>query len=539
MARAHTTSSKVITSDQLLRRRKRADADNRVVVQCHGCFDIVHPGHVRHLQHAAKLGDILLVTITGDGEMTKGDGRPLIPQDLRAENLAALNCVDWVYIDPHPTAARMLNEIRPDVYVKGREYETNDDPRFRAERESVEKHGGRVVFSSGDVVFSSTALIAAMQQSADPSHARIRELADTHNLTPDNIEPLIASFRGVRICVVGQTIIDTYVICDRPEVAGESPVMSLRPIEWRSYDGGAAIIARHLAAMGAHPILITALPRTTEAEALRRRLLAEGVETRAIDVDSPLAQKQRYLVGAQKVMKVDLIEPTTLDATMQAKLITLAEQAASECVGAIIADYGHDLLTPATVEKVARAMRPHVNVLAGDISGRRSSLLSMREMDLICPSEHELRSALNDFDDGLSAVVWRALEQTRSRSAIVTMGEDGLIAFDRISSSDTGAVDWRARIAGEHIPSLVPNAIDPLGCGDSLLAAAALTLTRSGNFIQAAALGSIAAAAQAQRLGNFAISAADLRRGVARLSDATLAVTARAESRAPSMTLVS
>ncbi|MHC4828067.1 MAG: adenylyltransferase/cytidyltransferase family protein, partial [Planctomycetota bacterium] len=109
----------------------------RTVVLCHGCFDIVHPGHIRHLQHAAKLGDCLVVSITGDTMVEKGTGRPLIPQELRAESLAALDCVSLVVISQEPTALELLHVLRPDVYVKGREYEGNRDPRFQAEKEVV------------------------------------------------------------------------------------------------------------------------------------------------------------------------------------------------------------------------------------------------------------------------------------------------------------------------------------------------------------------------------------------------------------------
>src|SRR5436190_6921262 len=143
------THSKVLSVEEAARTVRTAQSSGEVVVLCHGCFDIVHPGHIRHLQHAAKLGDRLLVTITGDALMEKGTGRPLIPQELRAENLAALDCVRWVAINPRPTAAELLEIIQPDVYVKGREYEHNHDPRFTLERQIVERHGGRVVFTSG------------------------------------------------------------------------------------------------------------------------------------------------------------------------------------------------------------------------------------------------------------------------------------------------------------------------------------------------------------------------------------------------------
>ncbi len=524
MDHPHPPRSKILTRDELLARREAARREGRTVVQCHGCFDIVHPGHIRHLQYAAGQGDELLVTLTSDALLGKGMGRPLIPQELRAENLAALDCVDWVYVNPNPTAVELLDEVRPDIYIKGKEYEDNRDPRFAQERDAVERHGGRVVFSSGDVVFSSTALVAAMERSTDPFHARLRQLVETHDFTPERADAVIDSFRGTRVCVIGETITDTYVLCDRPVVAGESPVMSLRPLEQRSYHGGAAILARHLAAMGAKPVLVTALPRSTAAEALRQRLTLDGVEVRWIDIDGPMLEKQRFLVGAQKVMKLDLVQPVNLDAAARERLIGIAREAATGCAGAILADFGNGMLSGDIVGRLCLELRKRVSFLAGDVSGRRSALLKMYEMDLLCPTEVELREATHDYDDSLNAVVWKLLEFTRTKHAMITMGADGLIAFDRIPGTETLA-GWTSRLRGEHVPAMTPWAIDPLGCGDSLLAAATLALCCNTDLTTAALLGSVAAGAQAQRLGNEVISAADLRAGVRRLAQARLAVT--------------
>lgn len=531
--------SKILTREELLAVRAAARSQKRAVVQCHGCFDIVHPGHVRHLRQAKGLGDLLLVTITGDGGISKGVGRPLIPEELRAENLAALDFVDWVYIEPRPTAAELLDEVRPDVYVKGREYEFNDDPRFKAERAAVERHGGRVVFSSGDVVFSSTALISALEHSVDPFQARLGRLLADERLQGPALSSLISSFRGRRVVVVGETILDTYVLCDRPEVAGESPIMTLRPVERRRYDGGAAVIARHLAAMGARPVLVTALPAAgggEEGEAVRRRLAAEGIEVRAFPIDRPLPEKQRFLVGAQKVMKVDLVEPLVLDATRQETFIRMAADAAGSagvCDGAIVADFGQGLFTPHMMGGLCRALRPRVGVLAGDVSGRRSHLTAMTGMDLLCPSESELRLACGAHDEALPTAAWRVLEMTGSKAAAVTMGPEGLVAFERLAPGEVerrgpeargeGGDGFASRVRGEHIPAMSPFAIDALGCGDALLAAATLALASGGSLLAAAFLGSLGAAVQAQRIGNLPVSATDLRHALARVHTAHLA----------------
>src|SRR5277367_4068047 len=153
------SSKKLCAIDRLLCLRAQARLNGKNFVHCLGCFDIVHPGHIMHLQYARSLGDELLVTVSADSQVNKGVDRPLIPDDLRALSLAALECVDWVYVSPHPTAVELLEEIQPDIFIKGKEYELNQDPRFLAERDAVTRHGGRVGFSSGDVVYSSTALM--------------------------------------------------------------------------------------------------------------------------------------------------------------------------------------------------------------------------------------------------------------------------------------------------------------------------------------------------------------------------------------------
>ncbi len=536
------------TLEELVARRAAARAAGLRVVQCHGCFDIVHPGHIRHLKFARSQGDILLVTVSGDAVVAKGTGRPLIPQELRAENLAELDCVSWVYVEPSPTAESLLDAVRPDVYMKGREYEFNDDPRFKAERAAVERHGGRVVFSSGDVVFSSTALIESLTNTAardgglDPFHRRLVQLSREPELSGERLCETIGQFRGRRVVVVGEVIRDTYVFCDRPDVAGESPVMTLRPVEYRCFDGGAAILARHAAAMGADATLVTALPDDAHGAALRARLLAEGVNVLSIPSPTAIAEKQRFLVGDSKVMKVDLVDEPAFDAGARERLLELAGEAASHgsvnggCDAAIVVDFGLGLLTPPLLRRLCTELRPRAGILAGDVSGRRSGLRDMRGMDLLTPSESELRDAMRNYSDGLPAVTWGLLNETHGRSAIVTMGPDGLIAFGRVKAEPAAPAgkggagggwggSFPTRLRGEHVPALVPHAVDALGCGDALLTTAALTLASGGSLLSAAYLGAVAASLEARWLGNVPVNASSLRREALRLEQSHVAMT--------------
>ncbi|MCE7974688.1 MAG: hypothetical protein DYG92_10275 [Leptolyngbya sp. PLA1] len=545
-------AAKIVDRRTLLARRAAVRAAGKRLVQCHGCFDIVHPGHIRHLRQARAMGDVLLVSITGDPAIRKGAGRPLIPEELRAENLAALDCVDFVHIEAGATAEDLLDAVRPDVYVKGREYETNSDPRFLAERRAVERHGGRVVFSSGDVVFSSTTLISALERSADPYHQRMLQLCSDPRLSGPALYATLQACRGRRVVVVGECITDTYIVCDRPEVAGESPVLTLRPLEARQYDGGAAVVAKHAAALGARPVLVTALPESDDGEALRARLRAEGVEVRAVPVKTPVPEKQRFLVGPQKVMKLDLVEPYVLDSGQSEALRRLAHEAAAEsapgdpldladdreagrCDAAIITDFGLGLFSPTTLRDLTRDLRPVSRVLAGDVSGRKSSLRAMESMDLVCPSEEELRDAMRLQSEGLPLVAWRLLEETGGRAAVVTLGGDGLLAFGRLpDGADAEAGAWRTRVTSEHVPALTPIPLDTLGCGDALLAAASLALSSGADLLPAAFLGACAASVQVQRLGNTAVSSADVRMAIARLHTSHLSYSPAVREHAPS-----
>src|SRR6185503_1361953 len=200
-------SRKICCLERLKEVRQDARATGKTLVHCHGCFDIVHPGHIHYLQFARSQGDILVVSVSADPQVNKGVDRPLIPDDLRAQSLAALECVDYVYVNPQPTAVELLAELAPDVYVKGREYETNNDPRFLAERDAVTAGGGRVVFSSGEVVFSSSTLIGQMGGVDAFNEEKVRRYLRQYDLSGPKLLSLVNAFRSLKVVVVGDYIL--------------------------------------------------------------------------------------------------------------------------------------------------------------------------------------------------------------------------------------------------------------------------------------------------------------------------------------------
>ena len=114
------TQQKLQELDTLETKSKQLNKEGKRIVLCHGTFDLIHTGHIRHLQEAKKQGDLLFATITADKYVSKGPGRPVFSEVLRAENLSALTCVDYVAIVHAPTAEQSILKIKPHIYVKGK-----------------------------------------------------------------------------------------------------------------------------------------------------------------------------------------------------------------------------------------------------------------------------------------------------------------------------------------------------------------------------------------------------------------------------------
>lgn len=480
------------------RLRPRLAARGQRLVQCHGCFDIVHPGHIRHLKFAANQGDRLIVSITADAFVNKGPGRPMFPHDLRAENMAALGFVDFVLIHHEETASSLLDELRPDIYIKGAEYADNDDPRFVQERAIVESHGGRVVFSSGDVVFSSSSIVRSIKENSRSQldGTRLAQLAQQHDLSTAMIHDTLANARGKRVVVVGEPIIDVYQHCQWPSTASEHPMLSLRPTETQRFDGGAAVIAKHFAALGQRPILCAPLGDDSPSRAFAQRMRDAGVEVAAVPCGHEIPHKTRYVVGRDKVMKIDSTVRYTID--RHALDGAIDRLGCGDRIDALVlADFGLGLFADGFGARAIDALRQRAGIIMGDVSGMHAGLHSMGRADVLCPCESELRHAMGDHDSPLQVVAMDLLGRTETKILCVTLGPGGMVVFTR----DRGVFE---------MPAMINDPADVLGCGDALLSAMGTAMLGGANLVQASYIGSIAAAIAGSMLGNSAVGSSQI-----------------------------
>ncbi|MEP0846032.1 MAG: adenylyltransferase/cytidyltransferase family protein [Phycisphaerae bacterium] len=505
---------KIVPLDQLVQILRRERAAGRTIVQCHGCFDLVHPGHVRYLMFARQLGHVLVVSLTGDATIVKGPDRPYIPQELRAENLAALEFVDWVVIDPHPTACELLQTLRPDVYVKGREYAVNTDPRFAREREIVEAYGGRVVFHSGDVVFSSTRLAQDLARDRHLDTCRLRTLCQRHGIDLHSLRRRLDALRQCPALVVGDVLRERYVLCDPDDAVDESPAPVLNALGERCYWGAAAAAARQFAALGARVTLITAAGADAASQSLSGALEPDGIEAHCLPVRSDMAERCTYVADDARVLQVCRGAALPADSRWERKAIDTACACVPHVRVVLVCDSGLGVVTPAVRRAIAGAARRAGVVLVSCAPSPQGEIGHAESADLLFASERRLRRAMQDKTSSLPAVAWNVLRQTRSRAAIVSLHKRGLISFEsRFHPAEPAAAEDSAvhdRLKSDFVPTTAESVIDIAGATEVACAAAGLALAAGSGLAEATYLATAVEAIAAQRPGVAVVSYADL-----------------------------
>ncbi len=481
----------------------------RRVVHCHGCFDIVHPGHLRYLQFARGLGEILVVSLTGDAGVSKGADRPYIPQELRAENLAALEFVDWVVVDPHPTACELLDLLRPDVYVKGREYAGSADTRFLAEREIVERNGGRVVFHSGDVVFSSTQLIRSLDRDDTLENERLATICRRGGIDAPAVHSALLGFRRLRAVIVGDTLRERYALCDTLGPGEDAPILCCHKLSESEHLGGAAALAQYVAALGAQTTLITSSAGGEADAGWTRRLTDAGVSVRLVRRPHAAILRTTYLADDSKLMRCDEGEFSPLDSSAERQAFDHAGDALRSADLLLWSDHGLGFVTPGLLRAVEPAARAAGVLVAGHAPGPRGQLVALRETTLLTATERQLRAALGDMASGLPTLAWAMLDRTAGRTLIVSMRRRGTVAFDGRGDAERGAAapaaerrpqprgytvlparprSLPARLRSEFVPALSRGIVDWRGAEEALLAGGALALAGGQTLAMAAYL---------------------------------------------------
>ena len=472
------------------------------VIMCHGTFDIVHPGHIRHLMYAASKADILVASLTADVHISKANLRPYVPEDLRALNLAALDMVDYVIIDPNATPLENLATIQPDYFAKGYEYISSGMPaKTQAEKDVLDSFGGEFIFTPGDIVYSSSKLIEMAPPSL--SAEKLSALLYAEDLTFRDLRDALHRFDGVKVHVVGDTIIDSYTETTMIGGQTKTPTLSVRYEGRTDYVGGAGIVAKHLRAAGGDVAFSTVLGDDDHGRFAASDLKEAGVDTQVlIDPTRPTTNKNAIVCGGYRMIKVDTLDNRAISEDIQRRLQAQIREIPAD--GVVFADFRHGVFNPETIPGLVSAIPEGVfRVADSQVASRWGNICEFEDFDLITPNEREARFALGDQDSVVRPLALKLYRRAKCRNLILKLGERGLIAYRERPDGD------KLR-AWFNIDSFADHVVDAVGAGDALLSYATLAHVATKNPVIAAVLGAMAAAVEVEHDGNVPVSRDDL-----------------------------
>src|SRR3990167_8394440 len=487
---------KIKTIDELTREVGLFPREKKVIM-CHGVFDVVHPGHMRHLLFAKSKADTLVVSITADKHIYKGYDRPHVPQNLRAANLAAFEMVDYVLIDTNPTPLQNIAVFKPDYFAKGYEYVSDGMPQKTSEEaDLVSSYGGEIIFTSGDIVYSSSSLI-----NLAPPQLRLEKLLalmTDQGVTFQELRETLSKFSKFRVHVVGDTIVDSYTQTTMIGGYTKTPTMSVRFEERRDFIGGAGIVAQHLRAAGAQVVFSTVLGQDKFKDFVLKGLKESGVDCRPIiDTTRPTTHKNAIVAANYRLLKIDTLDNSSISDHILQELSQLIRNTPTDVV--IFSDLRHGIFNRRTIPELSSAIPDGVyRVADSQVASRWGNITEFQNFDLVTPNEREARFALADQDSGIRPLAANLYDKTHCKTLILKLGDRGVITCQHNRHEDLDSFFV--------VDSFVDRAIDAVGAGDALLAYATLAILASDSNVIATILGSIAAACECECDGNIPIT---------------------------------
>ena len=455
-------ASKILSLDKLAERVAEMKSEGKSVVLCHGVFDLLHYGHIKHFEEARRQGDALVVTITPDVFVRKGLNRPAFTESYRAQMLAALELVDYVAINRWPSAVEMLEIVSPTIYAKGPDYKNHGADltgKITEEEAAVAKTGGRMYYTE-DVAFSSSTLInrhlSSFSKEVNEYLADLRATFST-----SQVHAALDSLRKMRVLVVGEAIVDEYVYVDQMGKSSKEPVLAMRYASEEQFAGGALAIANHLAALIDDVTIITFLGAQDGREEFVRKGLAPNVKPIFLyKKNSPTILKRRYVESylLSKLFEVYVFNDEFLDEEDDRRFGSHLEEITSGFDLVVAADFGHGIFTQNAIDTVQRnAKFLAVNTQQNAANVGYHTISRYARADFVCTNEHELRSDARARLGAIEPLVLSMVERLQVAHTLVTRGKSGALYYGTHEGWSRG-------------PAFTTSVIDRVGSGDAVLA---------------------------------------------------------------------
>lgn len=462
-----------------------------------GNFNIVHPGHLRLLRFAKQCGDFLVVGVLSDS-LSK---TALLPEGLRLDGVQSTSWVDYAFI-LRDLPAKFISSLKPNFVVKGQEHADQFNPELGALR----SYGGKLLFSSGEVSFSSLDLLRDEFKSLNFSTiAKPDDFPKRHGFKMTDLKRVVQDMKGLEIVVIGETIVDEYITCDPLGMSQEDPTIAVTPILKERFVGGAGIVSAHAKGLGGNVHFFSVLGKDDSADFVRTRLKEYGVHVCFYDDETrPTIRKERFRASGKTLLRVNHFHQHPINKDLQMKMLDDIKARLHKAKLLIFSDFNYGCLPQPLVDEIAEYCQARGVLMVADSqsSSQIGDVSRFKDMFLLTPTEREARLAVGDFNAGLVVLAEMLRAKARAKNILLTLGAEGLM----VHASAVPPRKWLT----DRLPSMNNAPKDVSGAGDSLLTCASMALAVGADIWQSAYLGSIAAACQLGRIGNIPLTSNEL-----------------------------
>ena len=472
--------------------REEKNAGQRVAY-CHGCFDLLHLGHIRHFKEARSMGDVLVVSITPDEFVDKGPGRPFFTEKYRLESIASLEFVDYVALNLWPTAEPSLKKMRPDCYVKGAEFENyGDDPAHKITGEAeVARECGIEMRFTHDVVFSSSNLINRFFSGLSEDNRKYLDLL-RKKYGRDYFLSALDRLKELKVLVIGDTIIDEYQYTSPLGTSSKDPILAVLNQNTDVFAGGVLAVANHIGAFAGQIALGTVIGGVDSHENFIREQLSPSIDSRFFSVPGlPTTVKHRIIDGysTNKLIEVYKMGPACVLPSPKETTDWLKDVAADFDL-VVVADFGHGFMTQELKDIVSREARfLCVNTQANAGNRGFNFISKYNRMDFASIAEHELRIDRRDNTEPFDRLMDQLFDEIQCPRLCVTRGRQGCVI-----RNGNGVV--------VRVPAFAIKTIDRVGAGDAFFSLASLCAALEIDSEAIGFLGNVAGALAVEVIGN-------------------------------------
>ena len=454
-----------------------------------GNFNVLHAGHIRLFAFGRQLGDTLIVGVTSDA---MGGSAVHVNEEARLEAVQSNSWVSQAILLDEPIE-ETIARVKPDIVVKGKEFEYEEN----AEEPALRQYGGRLVFGLSEVSLSSLQLLSNDLALVNEDSIKLpKPYLARYGLSAEMLGEVVGKFSELKVCVVGDLIVDEYVTCEALGMSQEDPTLVVTPTDRRRFLGGAGIVAAHAAELGAKSTLITVVGKDEAGDYATGMLSKYGVEgAEVVDESRPTTLKQRFRAENKTLLRVSHLHQHSVSATIQDELFAKVSSNLADADLVVFSDFNYGCLPQKLVDRCIDRARELGVVMVADsqCSSQVGDVSRFAGMSLVSATEREARISLRDNDDGLSYLAEALRNNAGAESVLLKLGADGVLLHTK---NDAGITSTN------QLPALNNNPVDVAGAGDSMLITAALALSAGSSFWAAAAIGTVASALQVSRTGN-------------------------------------